>query len=286
MVRYGALVLSFGILLLASCASSERQTIVPSSPGLVPGSVFKDCRDCPEMVVVPAGSFEMGSNERREERPIHSVSIERPVAVGRFEVTFDEWEACLADDGCAQYRPDDEGWGRGRQPVINVSWRYAQSYVWWLKRKTGRKYRLLSEAEWEYVARAGTQTRFWWGDDAGSGNANCGECGSAWDGKRAAPVGAFRPNPFGLFDTAGNVWEWVDDCYPEVSRFNETSKHGYEGAPPDGTPVLKQAACHMRVLRGGGFRDRPWHIRSANRKYGAQGFLDRAVGFRVARDPD
>jgi formylglycine-generating enzyme required for sulfatase activity len=130
--------------------------------------VFKECENCPEMVVVPSGSFTMGSpaseeGRGNEEGPQHSVTLAKPFAVGRFAVTFDEWDACVADGGCNGHRPDDKGWGRGRQPVINVSWADAKAYVAWLSRKTGKPYRLLSEAEREYVTRAGTTTPFWWG---------------------------------------------------------------------------------------------------------------------------
>ncbi len=250
------------------------------------GTGFKDCDACPEMVIVPAGSFEMGSDERPEEGVVHTVSIAKPFAVGKFEVTFRQWETCIENGGCAEYRPSDEGWGRHGQPVVNVSWRYAQSYVWWLKRKTGRNYRLLSESEWEYVSRAGSKTRFWWGDEPGSGYANCQECGSAWDGKQAAPVGSFEPNAFGIYDTAGNVWEWVEDCHPNLGALHRAPGLGYDGAPVDGAPMLKGSACHLRVLRGGSWRNAPWHIRSANRSYAAQGYLNHSIGFRVACDLD
>lgn len=144
--------------------------------------------------------------------PRHVVKIDYVLAVGRFEVTFAEWDACVAAGGCRR-RPDDSGWGRGRQPVINVSWADAQEYAIWLVRRTGKPYRLLTEAEWEYAARAGSAVHYWWGNDAGHGEANCYDCGSRWDGRQAAPVGRFSPNPFGLYDMHGNVLEWVEDCY-------------------------------------------------------------------------
>ena len=132
----------------------------------------------PEMVSVPAGHFEMGSPSRdsaaeASEKPQHAVTIAKPFAVSRDEITFDEWDACVADGGCNDYRPDDEGWGRSGHPVVNVSWKEAQAYTRWLSAKTGKRYRLLTEAEWEYAARAGATTRYWWGDDVGAGNANC-----------------------------------------------------------------------------------------------------------------
>ncbi len=173
------------------------------------------------------------------------------------------------------YKPGDAGWGRGNQPVINVSWNDAQDYVKWLKEKTKKDYRLLTEAEWEYVARAGSTTAYWWGDAVGRGNANCDGCGSQWDGKQAAPVGRFAANPFGLYDTAGNVWEWVEDCY-----------HGsYDGAPKDGSAWKNGNDC-QRVLRGGSWNDGPGCVRSANRiRVGPDNRIN-YVGFRVARAPD
>ncbi|RMD68212.1 MAG: PEGA domain-containing protein, partial [Gammaproteobacteria bacterium] len=165
----------------------------------------------PEMVVIPPGRFLMGSpfdEEGRDsdEGPQHRVSIARPFAIGRYEVTFEEYDRFCEATG--RRRPDDNGWGRGKRPVINVSWHDAKAYARWLSKQTGKRYRLPSEAEWEYAARAGTSTRYWWGDRVGHGHANCDGCGSWWDGKETAPVGFFDPNPWGLYDTAGNVWEW------------------------------------------------------------------------------
>ena len=153
----------------------------PLSPAqeraLKPKDTFKECDTCPEMVVVPAGSFTMGSPASEKHRDSHEgpqrrVSFARQFAVGKFAVTFDEWDACVADGGCNGYRPDDQGWGRGKRPVINVNWDDAKAYVAWLSRKTGKTYRLLSEAEREYVARAGTTTPFWWGSSISTSQAN------------------------------------------------------------------------------------------------------------------
>jgi formylglycine-generating enzyme required for sulfatase activity len=172
---------------------------------------FKECSDCPQMIVVPAGSFTMGSpaNERGWRRdfegPQHRVNLPRQFAVGQFEVTFDEWDACVVDSGCNGYKPSDQGWGRGRQPVINVTWNDAKAYVAWLSNKTGQTYRLLTEAEYEYATRAGTTTAYPWGDEIGKNNANCSACGSQWDRKQTAPVGSFTANGFGLYDMVGNV---------------------------------------------------------------------------------
>ena len=245
----------------------------PDGGGLPPKTRFRDCTGCPELVVVPPGSFRMGSpGSGGNEGPEHDVTIARPFAVGVYEVTFDEWEACVSDGGCGGYRPDDEGWGRGNRPVVNVSWDDAKGYVEWLSGKTGKGYRLLSESEWEYVARGGTVTRYWWGDDIGSGRANCDGCGSRWDGKRTSPVGAFSGNGYGLYDVHGNVWEWVEDCWND----------SYVGAPGDGR-AWDSGQCGRRVLRGGSWGDRPRSFRSANRNWNATGDRSFVVGFRVAR---
>jgi formylglycine-generating enzyme required for sulfatase activity len=164
------------------------------------------------MVVVPAGAFTLGSPASEvprdgDEGPQHPVTIPRPFVVGRHEVTFVEWDACADDGGCGGYRPDDKGWGRGDRPAMYVNWDDAKSYAAWLSRKTEKTYRLLSEAEWEYAARAGTTTRYWWGDGIGRNLANWRGCGSPWDGKQTAPVGSFPVNGFGLHDMLGNVWE-------------------------------------------------------------------------------
>jgi formylglycine-generating enzyme required for sulfatase activity len=192
--------------------SPERERV------LKPKDTFKECTACPELIVVPAGNFTMGSPDTEPERnanesPQHGVTIAKQFAVSRFAVTFDEWDACVADGGCNAYKPSDQHWGRGRRPVIYVSYGDTQTYLKWLTRKTGKPYRLLSEAEFEYAARAGTKTTYYWGDKIGQANANCGDCGSQWDNKGTAPVGSFAANSFGLYDMAGNVWEWVEDCY-------------------------------------------------------------------------
>ena len=174
---------------------------------------FKECaKDCPEMVVMPVGEFVMGSPKNEKGRydnegPEHRVVLSYQFAVSKFELTFDEWDACISYGDCEPV--SDNGFGRGQQPVIDVTWSGAKRYVAWLSRMTGRQYRLLSEAEWEYAARAGTQTVYSWGNDVGKGNANCNGCGSQWDYDRPAPVGSFAPNPFGLYDMHGNVLEWV-----------------------------------------------------------------------------
>ena len=243
-----------------------------------PGEIFRDCDRCPEMVVVPEGRFRMGDlsgGGASNEKPVHDVMIASQFAVGKYEVTFAEWDACMAAGGCT-HRPDDEyGWGRGSRPVINVSWDDAQEYVTWLSRKTGKPYRLLSEAEWEYAARAGSTTKYHWGDDVGTNKANCVGCGSQWDDKSTAPVGSFEANTFGLFDTAGNLFEWVEDCWNE----------NYRDAPDDGS-AWTSGDCGSHVLRGGAFGGSTWVLRSAHRMRGPTDFRYPMFSFRVARTLD
>jgi formylglycine-generating enzyme required for sulfatase activity len=237
------------------------------------GNVFRDCAGCPELVWLPPGQFVLGdASLEGAARP--KVAIQYPLAIGRFEITFAEWDACFADGGCRR-RPHDAGWGRGWQPVINVSWKDAQQYTAWLSRKTNRRYRLLTEAEWEYAARAGTDARYWWGDQPGHGDANCADCGSKWDGRQAAPVGRFAPSPFGVYDMHGNVAEWVEDCYHD--RLRE--------APVDGRAWTSAcgATADTRILRGGAWHGSARSVRSSFRTSAALDHFDNGIGFRVAR---
>jgi formylglycine-generating enzyme required for sulfatase activity len=239
---------------------------------LLPNDAFRECGSCPEMVVVQTGEFMMGSsNGDEDERPVHKVTMSRPFALSKFEVTFDQWDACVALGGCV-HQPGDQGWGRGSRPVINVSWYDAQQYVAWLSKYTGKTYRLLSEAEWEYTARAGNNRSYPWGDAIGNGNANCGGCGSQWDNKQTAPVGSFAANGFGLHDMHGNVWEWVEDCY----------EGSYDRAPTDGS-ARSDGECDLRVLRGGSWDFGPQFLRSALRLRDATESRRANVGFRVGR---
>ena len=247
------------------------------------GDVFRDCDDCPEMVVVPAGSYMMGSPASEEARdgdegPMHQVTIAQPFAVGKYEVTFAEWEACVAGGGCNGYRPGDNVWGRGRRPVINVSWKDAQAYVRWLSDQTGEAYRLLSEAEWEYVARAGTTTPFHFGETISTEQANYdgdftyGSGRKGEDRGETVPVGRFPANAFGLYDVHGNVWEWTQDCWNK----------SYAGAPSNGG-AWERGACSGRVLRGGSWVNAPRYLRSAYRFRGSAGDRYDNLGFRLAR---
>ena len=224
---------------------------------LQPKAEFSECRNgCPTMVVVPGGKFLMGSlkgNGDSAEQPQHEVTISKPFAIGKYELTFAEWDRCVADGGCA-YRPGDQGWGRDKRPVINISWNDAQEYVAWLSEKTGKTYRLLSEAEWEYAARASSNTTYPWGNEIGKGHANCDGCGSQWDNKQTAPVGSFPANRFGLHEMNGNVWEWLEDCYQD----------DYSGAPTDASARMS-ADCSRRVLRGGAWGSNPRNLSSVDR---------------------
>jgi formylglycine-generating enzyme required for sulfatase activity len=238
---------------------------------------FKECTTCPQMMVVSAGSFSLGSPAGEPARfanegPQHTVKIARQFAVGQFALTFDEWDACVGAGGCNGYRPDDQGWGRGGRPVINVSWHDAAAYVAWLAKLTGKPYRLLSEAEYEYATRAGTTTAYPWGSAIGKNNANCHGCSSEWDNKQTAPVGSFAANGFGLYDMVGNVWEWTQDCYHD----------GYDGAPTDGSAWIS-GDCGSRVLRGGSWYRDPDNLRSALRFGVTSDLRNYGVGFRVAR---
>ena len=235
---------------------------------LPPAQTLRDCDECPEMVVVPVGTFQMGSNNAdSDEKPVHQVSI-RSFAVGRYEVTFEQWDACVAAGGCS-HKPEDRNWGRGKRPVIHVNWYDVQEYVKWLSRRTGKSYRLLSEAEWEYAALGGARSQVF---GKGNANANCDGCGSRWDNKQTAPVGSFQPNGFGLHDTLGNVWEWTQDCW----------KWGYLDAPADGSAGTS-GNCFRRVLRGGSWFVRPRDLRSANRDRLGTTIRGEDVGFRVSR---
>ena len=227
----------------------------------------------PEMVEIPGGSFRMGCVSGQDcyddEQPVHTVRVER-FELSKYEVTFEEYDRFTAATGRA--RASDEGWGRGRRPVIRVSWEDAEAYTRWLSQQTGQRYRLPSEAEWEYAARAGTATVYSWGNEIGRNRANCNGCSSQWDSEKAAPVGSFSPNAWGLYDLHGNVGEWVQDCW----------NWNYEGAPESG-PAWESGDCSRRVLRGGSWLDFPWGLRSAYRRLETTAFWSSYIGFRVAR---
>ncbi len=257
-----------------SCDRAEEHAACPMSAAeeraLRPKDTFKECDACPEMIVVPAGSFTMGSPESEERRsndegPQHVVTFERPFAVGRFEVSFDQWQQCVLGGGCNRSRLNNgnSGWiqVQGNTPIILVSWDDAKDYAAWLSKKTGRSYRLLSEAEREYVMRAGTTTTFWWGNSIAPSQRG-----------RLAPVNFFDPNPWGLYQVHGNVYDWTADCYHD----------SYQGAPTDGSP-WRTGNCNRRVLRGGAFDSDANKLRSAARYAGHIQSYSLSFGIRVAR---
>ena len=230
-----------------------------------------------DMASIPGGRFRMGDMNDAGldwEKPVHSVTVPS-FRLGRHEVTFDQWDACVADGGC-KHRPGDGGWGRGNRPVINVSWDDVQSFIEWLNDKTGENYRLPTEAEWEYAARAGSTTAYSWGDNIGRNRANCSQdsddgCGDSY--ANAAPVGSFRANAWGLHDMHGNVWEWVQDCWNE----------SYAGVPSDGH-AWTSGDCSQRVMRGGSWFDSALFLRSAYRSWNDRSNRNDFQGFRLAQD--
>jgi formylglycine-generating enzyme required for sulfatase activity len=254
------------------------------------GEVFQDLPAAPQMVVLPSGSFLMGSadddvNGFEKERPQHKVTIAYKLAISRYPVTFEEWDACVADGGI-DHKPEDQGWGRGKRPVINVSWEDAQAYATWLNTKLGiaatdpTRYRLPSEAEWEYACRAGATGNFSTASgqlsdndatyDASYVEANLSpKAGKKHD--KTTPVGIYAPNPWGLYDMHGNVWEWVQDDFED----------SYRGAPTDGSAWATGAA--NRVLRGGSWYDCARSSRSANRIFISPVIRSYYIGFRLAR---
>ena len=242
------------------------------------GMTLRECSECPKMVAVAAGNFLMGAPESDTdaepgEKPQRPVVIEKPFAMSKYEVTFKEWEACASEGDCHAV-PDDKGWGRENRPVINVSWNDTQDYLKWLRRKTGQSYRLPTEAEWEYAARGGTTARYPWGDQVGGNNANCSTCGSSWDGQQTAPVGSFKPNAFGLYDMAGNVWEWVEDCRKPNGETNRAGSRSQKE---------RSAGC-QRVVRGGSWANSATALRVSEQLNGPATTREDNIGFRVARD--
>jgi formylglycine-generating enzyme required for sulfatase activity len=244
--------------------------------------ILKDCSHCPDMVVVPAGEFMMGSPKTEAHRGTedqHVVTIFRALAVSRFEITFAEWDACVKAGGCDGYRPEAP-WGRGKMPVVNVNWKNAEAYAAWLSKTTGHRYRLLSEAEWEYAARGGSTAAFAFGPTLSAGEANFDASSKTelnpkgpMRGKAMA-VGGFKPNAFGLYDMQGNVWEWVEDCWND--------EYG-PALPRDGSPALT-GDCGGHVLRGGSWEDGAADVRVAARVASAAGDRSWSDGIRVARE--
>ena len=289
--RFAAVWTAVLLTLTPSLAADERR----------PSESFRDCPQCPELLVVPAGTYLMGKDGgAKREGPAHRVTIGSAFAIGKYEATFDEWEVCIEEGGCkvmimgpaplgkrevsfaewkacltddqCQALPDDHKWGRGRHPVMNINFSEAEDFVRWLSRKTGHVYRLPTEAEWEYAARGGTSTAYSWGDEVGSDNANCRTCAPTKSHK-TFPVGSYKPNPFGLYDVHGNVWEWVQDCwYPS-----------HEGAPADGSARLADT-CKYRTTRSGSWYYVSTNVRSTYRARFNPRAFSYGIGLRVLRE--
>jgi formylglycine-generating enzyme required for sulfatase activity len=239
-----------------------------SSPGPARQGEFQDCERCPIMVKVPGGTYIMGSNGDSTEQPRHSVTI-APFAVGKFEATEAEWVACATGGGCG-YKPGAAA-GSPERPMANLSWDDANEYVRWLATATGKPYRLLTEAEWEYAARAGTETRYPWGGDIGVAKANCIGCGGTYDPARPADIAQFAPNPWDLYGMLGGVAEWTDDCW----------HHNYTGAPANGSAWLG-SPCSTRVVRGGSWKNPPSDLTVSSRNFYDSSVRYIANGLRVA----
>lgn len=278
MGHFNKLVISLGLLMVL--ASSM---LFAANNNLSSGEVFRDCTNCPDMIVVPAGTFMMGTPDdeasRNDDEYLHEVTIARPFAMSRTEITWIQWEACVRDGACdgeavdnalrldmeGNPNPEFKDWGRGNRPVVGVNWYDAQHYVGWLNRKTGNDdaYRLVTDAEWEYTARAGTTTVYPWGNkiDHNFGNFGQGEggLGGMAEGRdvwvdETAPVASFPPNGFGLYDMHGNAFEWIEDCYLVDLR----------NGPGDGSANY-DGNCSSRMFRSGSFVSNPYMHRSGNR---------------------
>jgi len=242
----------------------ERRTLPEQSPpapgipaGQPPGQEFRDCDQCPAMETVPSGEFQMGSGDDASERPVHRVKI-AAFGIGKTAVTETEWNACVAEGACPRTSQENAEDANGKHPlpVMNVSWDDAQKYLQWLRHMTGKNYRLPTESEWEYAARAGTVTAYPWGRQVGIGKADCNGCGGEYDPHLPVPVASFPPNAWGLYDMAGGVAQWVEDCW----------HRDYTGAPADGSAWISPH-CGERVLRGGSWRNPPKDLTVSSRNF-------------------
>jgi formylglycine-generating enzyme required for sulfatase activity/class 3 adenylate cyclase len=251
----------------APAAASKVPPTALNAPSNIPNAPAT-VLSMPTMVSLPGGSFAIGSNDDPSEKPIHRVTI-KPFAISKFPITIREWKECVAAKAC-DYIPV----GNDDAPVGNVSWNDTQQFIEWLSNVTQKKYRLPSEAEWEYAARGGTQTRFWWGDQLQSDMANCRGCGGAYDPSQPLKVGSFKPNPFGLHDMGGSVGQWVEDCWHK----------DYQGAPIDGSAWIDKN-CAARVIRSGSWKNDASYIRPASRDRYDTGVRYPTHGFRVVATP-
>lgn len=272
--RLKTLVFAFSLAALGAGLTSEAYA-ESLDPGENFADEFHDGGRGPEMVVVPAGSFRMGCVSglgcEQEELPVHQVVIQNAFALARHEVTYGQWDVCVERGGCSNDREPRNGHIPFRSDrAVVAGWQEAQAYVRWLSSETGEDYRLPTEAEWEYAARAGTETQYSWGNELGTDRANCWHCGLRM-GDPKSVVGSYEANAFGLHDMHGSVWELVQDCWNE----------DYSGAPSDGT-AWENGECRFRVVRGGAMNSDAGSLRAASRYHwpGACGLM---AGFRVAR---
>ncbi|WP_027800963.1 SUMF1/EgtB/PvdO family nonheme iron enzyme [Paraburkholderia dilworthii] len=260
-------------------APQDRQRTGPTQPAAQKPAArapavgeTRDCAACPMMIALPAGSFSMGSSsDDPSEKPVHHVTIGSPFAIGKYEVTVEQWNACVAANACSKLTPETNA--NRTAPARDLSWDDAQQYVKWLSRTTGKAYRLPTEAEWEYADRGGTTTAYWWGDQMRKGNANCKDCGEPWHKEGPEAAGSFAPNPYGLHDMNGSVWEWTADCW----------HNSYQSAPADGR-AWESPSCDMRVIRGGSWREGSGYMLSATRFKYSGGVRQSQDGFRVVKE--
>ncbi|PTB18735.1 hypothetical protein C9I57_21240 [Trinickia symbiotica] len=259
----------------AASSAPPAAAMAPAAPGpsaATGAHEIKDCAACPSLVSIAPGSFVMGTNaDDPSERPPHRVTIDHAFALAKYVITVAQWNACVNARACAPLASDNST--SPNAPAHDVSWDDAQQYVAWLSKTTGKHYRLPTEAEWEYAARGGTTTRYWWGDEMRAGKVNCKDCGQPWHDEAPADVGSFAANPFGLYDMGGGVWEWVSDCW-HIS---------YKNAPTDGRS-WDEPNCQSHVIRGGSWRDGASYMLTATRFKYDSGVRYTANGFRVARD--
>ncbi|WP_106853265.1 SUMF1/EgtB/PvdO family nonheme iron enzyme [Caballeronia novacaledonica] len=261
----------------AAAAVTAPPAAITSKPAAktASGGEIKDCPACPILIPLSSGSFTMGSNnDDPAEKPPHKVSIGRAFAIGKYEVTVEQWNACADAGACTRVAPEGESaTPPGNAPMRNVSWDDAQVYVKWLSKVGGKPYRLPTEAEWEYAARGGTQSTYWWGDQMKKGTADCKDCGDPYKPDSPTTVGSFAANPYGLYDMNGSVWEWVADCWHS----------SYKSAPVDGR-AWDDPSCSVRVIRGGSWREGASYMQSATRFKYSSSVRQSQNGFRVARD--
>lgn len=296
MIRFSHSVVALSCCVVFAVTTLTCQAQGTDSPdSAIPATVFRDCAACPEMVVVPAGTFGFGSSPNEFGRPsnegyVVDITFTRPFALGKFEVTFEQWDHCVRDQMCVAV--SDEGWGRSTRPVVNVNWHEAVRYTQWLSQKSGKSYRLPTEPEWEYAARAGAPRARFFGippeqvcvyANAYDRTANqIHEFGWSYvpcaDGyAETAPAGSFKANGFGLHDTLGNVWEWVQDCLNPKGRFSRVSREG---------DAYLEGKCSERAYRGGSWLSNPpYYLRTADR-YKLSTVRENDLGFRVARSLD